>query len=258
MLFSNREVERYARHLMLKEIGGPGQQRLKASRILMVGVGGLGAPAALYLAAAGAGHLVLADPDRVELSNLQRQVIFTEADVGQPKVAAAAAHLAQLNPDIEVTALEAAVTKANAGALVAQADLVLDGSDNFATRFLVNEACVRAGRTLVTGAAARWSGRVGVFSGRPCFRCLVSGDPDDADGCAAVGVIGALDGVIGSMMALEAIKLVTRAGQPMTDRLLVYEGLTATTYQTSVSADPDCPVCSRAAVALAGQAQAPP
>ena len=246
MLFSDAEVERYARHLVLREIGGPGQQRLKAAKVLIVGAGGLGAPASLYLAAAGVGEIVLVDPDAADLSNLQRQVIFRSDDVGVPKVQAAAAHLAALNPHVKVTPLAARLDAANAAELAKGVDLVLDGTDDFATRFCVNAACVAHGKPLVSGAIGRWTGQVGVFSGQPCYQCLVPEIPPDAETCAAVGVIGALAGVIGSMMALEAVKVITGAGEPLAGRLLIYDGLAAETRTVRVGADPGCAVCGGA------------
>lgn len=243
MEFSDAEVERYARHLVLREVGGPGQQRLKAATVMIVGAGGLGAPASLYLAAAGVGRLILVDPDVVDASNLQRQVIYAEADVGRPKVEASADRLRALNPFVEVTGVRTALTATNARELVAEADLVLDGTDDFATRFAVNAACVAEGRTLVSGAIGRWSGQVGVYGGRPCYRCLVPEIPPDAETCVAVGVVGALAGVVGSMMALEAIKVITGAGEPLRGRLLVYDGLAGETRTVRIGADPECEVC---------------
>jgi molybdopterin/thiamine biosynthesis adenylyltransferase len=243
MSFSDEEVERYARHLVLREVGGPGQQALKAARVLVVGAGGLGAPAALYLAAAGVGTLGLVDPDTVDLSNLQRQVIYAMGDIGRPKTEASAAHLAALNPNVAVEAHPVRLDDANARALVARYDLVLDGTDDFATRFAVNAACVAKGRPLVSGAIGRWTGQVGVFAGRPCYRCLVPEIPPDAETCSVVGVIGALAGVIGSMMALEAVKLIAKAGEPLAGRLLVYDALGGDSRTVRVGADPHCPVC---------------
>jgi molybdopterin/thiamine biosynthesis adenylyltransferase len=243
MEFSDDEVERYARHLVLREVGGPGQQKLKAARVLIVGAGGLGAPASLYLAAAGVGTLVLIDPDRVDRSNLQRQVIYAEDDIGRLKVEAAEERLAGLNGAIEVEGLTVALTPDNAHELVTGFDLVLDGTDDFATRFAVNAACVAAGIPLVSGAIGRWTGQVGVFAGKPCYRCLVPEIPPDAETCSAVGVIGALAGVVGSMMALEAVKLLVGAGEPLTGRLLIYDALAAQTRTVKVGADPECPVC---------------
>jgi molybdopterin/thiamine biosynthesis adenylyltransferase len=246
MTFSDEEVERYARHLVLREVGGPGQQRLKAAKVLIVGLGGLGAPAALYLAAAGVGTLILADPDVVDRSNLQRQVIYAEADLGRPKVEAACEHLLALNPHVRIETRQVALAAENAKAFVAGVDLVLDGTDDFGVRFAVNAACVAHGTPFVSGAIGRWTGQVGVFHGQPCYRCLVPEIPPDAETCQAVGVIGALAGVIGSMMALEAIKLIAGAGTPLDGRLMIYDALAAQTRTVRIGADPDCPVCGGA------------
>lgn len=244
--FTDDEIERYARHLVLREVGGPGQQKLKAATVLIVGAGGLGAPAALYLAAAGVGSIRIVDPDVVDLSNLQRQIIYAGADRGRSKVDASAERLLGLNPNVAVVALNQAFEDATADALLGGVDLVLDGTDNFAVRFSVNAACVRHGVPLVSGAIGRWTGQVGVFGRKPCYRCLVPEIPPDAETCAAVGVIGALAGVIGSMMALEAIKLITGAGETLSGRLLIYDALAAETRTVRVAGDPDCPVCGQA------------
>ena len=243
MGFSEAEVERYARHLVLREIGGPGQQKLKAARVLVVGVGGLGAPAALYLAAAGVGTLGLVDADTVSLSNLQRQVLFNEADVGRPKVEAAAEHLTALNPNLTLETHPVWLDEANARAVISRYDLVLDGTDDFATRFAASDACLAEGKVLVSGALGRWTGQIGVFHGRPCYRCLVPETPPDAETCALVGVVRALAGVIGSMMALEAVKLITGAGHTLAGRLLIYDALAAETRTVRIGADPACPSC---------------
>jgi molybdopterin/thiamine biosynthesis adenylyltransferase len=245
MSFTDEEVERYARHLVLREVGGPGQQKLKTASCLIVGAGGLGAPAALYLAAAGVGSIFLADPDVVDLSNLQRQVIYTEGDIGEAKAEAAADRLHALNPHIFVAGYNGAFDDASADELVSGVDLVLDGTDDFATRFCVNGACVRHGKPLVSGAIGRWTGQVGVFGSRPCYRCLVPEIPPEAETCVTVGVVGALAGVIGSMMALEAIKLITGAGQPLAGRLTIYDALAGETRTVKVGADPECPVCGQ-------------
>jgi molybdopterin/thiamine biosynthesis adenylyltransferase len=243
MSFTDEEIERYARHLVLREVGGPGQQKLKAASVLIVGAGGLGAPAALYLAAAGVGTIILADPDEVDRSNLQRQVIYAEDDLHRPKVEAAADRLHALNPHVFVAGFNGAFDDESADELVEDIDLVLDGTDDFATRFCVNAACVKHGKPLVSGAIGRWTGQVGVFGRQPCYRCLVAEIPPDAETCVAVGVVGALAGVIGSMMALEAVKLITSAGEPLTGRLLLYDALAAETRTVRVAGDPECPVC---------------
>ncbi len=254
MAFSDAEVERYARHLVLREVGGGGQQKLKAARVLLVGMGGLGATAAPLLAAAGVGTLGLVDGDTVGLSNLQRQIVYATADVGRAKVQAAAERLRAVNPDVAVTLHPAMVTPQTAEALVSAYDLVLDGTDDFATRFAVNAACFTTGRPLVSGAIERWTGQVGLFAAgltrgrplaerQPCYRCLTPDIPPDAQTCARVGVVGALAGVIGAMMAMEAVKWITGAGAPLAGRLMIYDALAAETRTVSLSADPACPLC---------------
>ena len=252
MSFSDEEIERYARHLVLSDVGGPGQQRLKAGRVAIVGLGGVGAPAALYLAAAGIGGLTLIDDDVVSLSNLQRQVLFSTDDPGRAKVEVGQARLHDLNPHVEVETRPAPLTATNAEALLTDHQVVIDGTDDFGTRFAVNAACVALGVPLVSGALGRWEGQVGVFHGRPCYRCLVPDIPPDAETCARVGVIGALAGVIGAMTALEAIKIVVGAGRPLAGRLLLYDGLAGAARTVSIPADPACPVCSGLARALPG------
>lgn len=243
MSFSPDEVERYARHLVLSDIGGPGQQKLKAATVVVIGAGGVGGPAALYLAAAGVGTIRLVDGDTVALSNLQRQILFDTTDLGRPKVEVAAGRLRALNPHLQIEAVAGALTPTNAAGVIAGADVVLDGTDDFATRHAVNAACFAAGVPLVSGALGRWSGQIGVFTGSPCYRCLVSEIPPEAETCARVGVVGALAGVIGAMAALETIKLITGAGEPLTGRLMLYDGLSATSRTVAVTADPACTVC---------------
>jgi molybdopterin/thiamine biosynthesis adenylyltransferase len=238
------ERERYARHILLKDIGGPGQQRLKAATVAIVGIGGLGAPAALYLAAAGLGALRLIDDDAVALSNLQRQIIFRSDEVGAAKVARAEAALGALNPHVAIETRPVRLTAANAHDLLIGADIVLDGTDDFATRFAVNAACRAMRIPLVSGAVGRWEGQVSVFQrGGPCYRCLVPEIPPDAETCAQVGVVGALTGVIGSLMALEAIKLIAEAGDALTGRLLIFDGLKGEARTVTLGRDPACPVC---------------
>lgn len=248
------DLARYARHLVLLDIGGPGQQRLGAARVLVVGAGGLGSPALLYLAAAGVGTLGIVDDDAVALSNLQRQVIHDTPGLGTPKVASAAAAIARLNPGVAVEPHALRLDADGAAALVPRYHVVLDGSDSFATRAAVNAACVAAGRPLVAGGMSQWEGQVGVFDparGGPCYACLFPEAPDPAlvPACAVAGVVGALPGVIGSMMALEAIKLVARAGTPLVGALLVYDGLHADMRRIAVSRRAGCPVCGGPAVA---------
>lgn len=257
MNFSPEERERYARHILLKEIGGPGQQRLKAAMVVLVGVGGLGAPAALYLAAAGVGRIKLLDHDQVALSNLQRQIVYRGVDVGAAKAERAERVLRELNAHVGVEACAQRLTEANANYLLSGADVVLDGTDDFATRFSVNAACHELGVTLISGAVGRWDGQVATFKSGltkasppeqrlPCYRCLVPEAPPDAETCAQVGVVGALTGVIGAMMALEAIKEIAGAGESLAGRLLVYDGLAATSRTVALPRDPTCPVCGQA------------
>ena len=242
------EVERYARHLVLHEIGGPGQQRLRAASVAVVGAGGLGSPAILYLAAAGVGRIRVIDDDTVSLSNLQRQVLYATGEVGQPKVEAAAGAVARLNPHVTVEARTERLGPANAAALLAGMDIVLDGSDSSATRYAVNAAAVAARLPLVSAAIGRWEGQVGVFdpaSGGPCYACAFpeAPDPDQVPACAEAGVLGAMAGVIGAMQAVEAVKVITGAGEPLAGRLLLYDALSAETRVMRLRRRPDCPVC---------------
>jgi molybdopterin/thiamine biosynthesis adenylyltransferase len=255
--FSDDEVERYARHLVLRELGGPGQQRLKAARVLLVGAGGLGCVAAPLLAAAGVGVVGLVDPDRVSLSNLQRQTLYRTHDIGRLKVDCARERLGEINPHVQVEAHPVMLTPETASGIVSGYDVVLDGTDDFAARFAINAAAYGAGVALVSGAIERWTGQVGVFAAgltrdqppgrrQACYRCLTPESPPDAQTCARVGVVGALAGVIGAMMALETVKLIAGAGEPLVGRLLIYDALSAETRTVRVPADPECPVCGGA------------
>lgn len=244
---SSIDIERFARHIVLREIGGPGQQALGRARVTIIGAGGLGAPAALYLAAAGIGHITLIDPDTVSLDNLQRQILFRTGDVGSSKVETGAATLQALNPGTQVTPIQASVDDENASALLAGADLVLDGCDNFETRFAVNAASRALSLPLISGAVGRWDGQVSLFNANkdaPCYRCWVPEIPPDAETCARVGVVGALTGVIGSIMALEAIKHVCDAGETLDGRILLFDGLTMESRTVRLKRDPDCPGCA--------------
>ena len=243
---SDAELDRYARHIVLRELGGPGQAALRRARVLVVGAGGLGAPACLYLAAAGVGRITIADDDRVSLANLQRQVIYRSSDDGRPKVEAARAAMLALNPHVEVRALARRVTAADV-ALVAGHDLVLDGTDSFAARAGVNAACVAAGVPLVAGAIAQWEGQLTIWDparGAPCMACLFPDPPAPglAPPCAEAGVAGPLPGIIGSMMALEAVKLIARAGAALRGRMLILDGLYGENRVVAIARRPDCPV----------------
>ncbi|OGA70971.1 MAG: molybdopterin biosynthesis protein MoeB [Betaproteobacteria bacterium RIFCSPLOWO2_12_FULL_68_20] len=244
----DEQLLRYSRHILLPEIGIEGQERLRAARALVVGAGGLGCPAALYLAAAGIGRLAIADPDSVDLTNLQRQILYRTDSVGEPKVAAASATLAAFNPEVEVTALPERLEGDALERLVAQSDVVLDCSDNFATRHAVNRACVRHARPLVSGAAIRFDGQVAVFDLRkadsPCYACLFpEGGEMEELRCAVMGVFAPLTGAIGALQAAEAIKLVAAAGESLTGRLLMFDAKRAEWRSVRVPKDPACPVC---------------
>ena len=240
---------RYSRHLALPDFGAAAQERLAAASVLLVGLGGLGSPAALYLAAAGVGALLLSDFDRVDLSNLQRQVLYGETAVGRPKTEAAAAAVKALNPSCRVEALEGRLDAAGLAAALRRCDLVLDGSDNFGTRFAVNRACVEAKKPLVSGAALRYEGQLAVFDAReadsPCYACLYEEGGEGLEDCQRNGVLSPLTGVIGSLMSVEALKLLTRVGAPLTGRLLRYDARSGGMQSSLVRKDPACPVCGK-------------
>jgi molybdopterin/thiamine biosynthesis adenylyltransferase len=245
---SQTEVARYARHIMLREVGGPGQTALREARVLVVGAGGLGSAALQYLAAAGVGTIGVIDDDVVENANLQRQVIHRDADIGLPKVHSAAAAMRAQNPFVTVKPYHRRLDAAVATDLLADYDIVLDGSDNFATRYLVNDVAVAAGKPLIAGALTQWEGQLSVYDpaqAAPCFACVFPRAP--AAGlvptCAEAGVIGPLPGVVGAMMALEAVKLITGAGEPLRGRLMIYDALYAETRIISANPRADCAVC---------------
>ena len=244
--------ERYSRHLLLPEVGVEGQRRLEGSRVLMIGAGGLGSPAAFYLAAAGVGHLRIADDDVVDRSNLQRQILHAEARIGEPKVASAQATLGALNPRTQVEAVQVRVTSDNIERLLDGVDVVLDGADNFQVRYLLNDACVKLGIPLVYGAVQRFEGQVSVFdAGRhrgelPCYRCLFPEPPppEFAPNCAEAGVLGVLPGVIGLLQATEVVKLLLGIGDSLAGRLLQFDALSMRFRETRLRHDPDCAVCA--------------
>jgi molybdopterin/thiamine biosynthesis adenylyltransferase len=241
------------RHIVLREIGGAGQSRLKSARVLVIGAGGLGAPALLYLAAAGVGTIGIIDDDSVEGSNLQRQIIHTDARIGMPKVQSAQMAMQALNPFVTVLPYHRRLDDTTA-ALIAEYDLILDGPDNFDTRYLVNAACVAAGKPLISGAISQWEGQISLYAPNgPCYACVFPNRPAAglAPSCAEAGVMAALPGVIGSMMASEAIKYLTGAGQGLQGRLLIYDALYSETRVINVERDPACPCCHSVAASLA-------
>jgi adenylyltransferase/sulfurtransferase len=243
------QLLRYSRHLLLDELGPDAQARFAAAHVLVVGTGGLGNPAAQFLASAGIGTLTLVDADTVDLTNLQRQILFAMHDVGTPKVEAAARRLASVNPEIRIVPLRQRVSDGELAALVATADVVLDCTDNFATRHAINRACVAARRPLVSGAAIRFDGQVAVFDARdpasPCYHCLF-GEGEDLEEvrCATMGVFAPVVGIVGATQAAEALKLIARVGQSLAGRLLLLDALSMQWREVRVPRDPACAVCS--------------
>jgi len=244
---SKEEIQRYSRHLIMPEVGMEGQLKLKRARVLTIGTGGLGAPLGLYLAAAGVGHLGLVDFDVVDSSNLQRQVTFTTADVGKPKSEAAKARLSALNPMIEIVSYETRLTSDNALELFRDYDIIVDGTDNFPTRFLVNDACILLGKPNVYGSIFRFEGQATVFGypDGPCYRCLYPEPPPPGlvPSCAEGGVLGVLPGIVGSIQAMETIKLILGTGEPLVGRLLLFDALAMRFRELKLRKNPDCPMC---------------
>jgi molybdopterin/thiamine biosynthesis adenylyltransferase len=246
--FNETELNRYARHMVLREIGGPGQKKLKQARVLVIGAGGLGAPVLQYLAGAGVGTIGVIDDDTVENSNLQRQVIHRDASIGMPKVFSAQTEMTAQNPFVTVRPYHRRLTREIADELFADYDLVLDGTDNFDTRYLVNDAAIAAGIPLVSGALSQWEGQLSVFDparGAPCYQCIFDSPPaaELAPSCAEAGVIGPLPGVLGAMMAVEAIKILTGAGQTLRGQMVIYDALYAESRTLAVTRRADCPAC---------------
>jgi molybdopterin/thiamine biosynthesis adenylyltransferase/rhodanese-related sulfurtransferase len=242
------DLSRYSRQLLLPEVSADGQRRIRAARILCIGAGGLGSPAALYLAAAGIGKLGLVDADRVDASNLQRQILYGTGDVGELKVEKAGARLRELNPDVEIVLHEARLTSANAAEIIAAYDVVIDGSDNFPTRYLSNDVCVFARKPNIYGSVFRFEGQASVFAphlGGPCYRCLFPEPPPPgaAPSCAEAGVLGVLPGIIGLIQATEALKLIVGVGETLAGRLLHFDALKMKFREFNLRRDPECPVC---------------
>jgi molybdopterin-synthase adenylyltransferase len=245
---NDQQLLRYSRHIMLDAIGIEGQQKILAAHVLIIGAGGLGSPAALYLASAGVGHISLVDDDAVDLTNLQRQILHTTERIGQPKVFSGQQTLLQLNPEIRITTIAERVADERLQELVAQADVVLDCSDNFATRHAINQACFKFKVPLVSGAAIRFDGQISVFDMRrvdsPCYACLFPPDqPFEETACATMGVFAPLVGIIGSMQAAEALKLISDCGSPLVGRLLLLDGLAMEWNQIQFARNAACPVC---------------
>ena len=241
------EIRRYSRHLIMPEVGVEGQERLKAAKVLLIGAGGLGSPAGLYLAAAGVGTLGVVDFDTVDETNLQRQILYGQSDVGRPKIEAAVERLTGVNPHIRLVPYEERLDSSNALELFAGYDVVVDGSDNFPTRYLVNDACVLAGKPNVYGSIFRFEGQISVFWGAkgPCYRCLFPEPPPPGlvPSCAEGGVLGVLPGIIGSLQANEAIKLVLDAGEALVGRLVLFDALKMSFRELQLAKNPECPLC---------------
>lgn len=243
----DEQLLRYSRQIMLPQLDTEGQQKLLDSHVLIIGAGGLGSPVAMYLASAGVGQITIADNDEVDLSNLQRQILHRNNDIGRPKVDSARDTLADLNPDVQITPLNILIDGTTLASLVAKADLVVDASDNFATRFAINSACVNTGTALVSGAAIRMEGQLSVFlpkqADSPCYRCLYSEGAEPDQTCSENGVLAPVVGVIGSLQALEAIKVLLNIGESLCGRLLVFDGLHLEWRSIKLTRDPHCPVC---------------
>ncbi|MDB5670032.1 MAG: HesA/MoeB/ThiF family protein [Alphaproteobacteria bacterium] len=251
MTLSDDQLERYARHIVLREIGGEGQRKLLAARLTMIGAGGIGSPAIQYLAAAGIGTLRVIDDDQVSLDNLQRQTMFGTPDVGRPKVEAAAEVVARLNPDVRFEGLACRLTADNVADMIGAADVVLDGCDNFATRLAVSDHCTAVHIPLVSAAIGQFQAQIGTFRGwhahSPCYRCFVGDafDAEDCDSCSELGVVGAMAGIAGSWAALEAIRAITGLGDDPAGKLHVFDGLAPGLRTIRIVKDPSCSACGR-------------
>ena len=253
MTLSDHQLDRYARHIVLRDIGGAGQTKLLSSHVLLIGAGGIGCPAIQYLAAAGVGTISVVDDDVVSLSNLQRQILYRESDIGTPKVEAARAAVARLNPDVRFHAIMARVTKATPDDMLTGVDVVIDGSDNFATRLIVNDLCLSAKVPLVSAAIGQFHGQIGTFTGwqadAPCYRCFVGDahDPYDCDDCATQGVLGVMCGLMGSFAAMEGMRALTGFGEAQKGKLHLFDGLTPAMRSIRLPKDPACSSCGKSA-----------
>jgi thiazole biosynthesis adenylyltransferase ThiF len=248
--FTEEQIKRYARHIILPEVGGKGQEKLLNSKVLVIGAGGLGSPAILYLAAAGVGTIGIVDFDVVDLSNLQRQIIHNTERVGTPKVESARRTVEMLNPDVKVITYNTRISKENIMDIIKDYDVVLDGTDNFPTRFLINDACYFAGKPLVSAAMLRFEGQVSVFDFRmkeqsPCYRCLFPEPPPPGlvPSCQEAGILGSIGGIMGCIQATEAIKLILGIGEPLVGKLLIMDALSMDFRKVKLRKDPNCPLC---------------
>lgn len=253
MNLTDQQLDRYARHIVLRDIGGAGQAKLLSSHVLLIGAGGIGCPAIQYLAAAGVGRISAIDNDVVSLSNLQRQVLYGDAQIGDAKVDAAGAAVGRLNPDVKFRAIKQRIDHDSSPEILTGVDVVIDGSDNFATRLIVNDLCLAAKVPLVSAAIGQFHGQIGTFTGwiadAPCYRCFVGDahDPDDCDSCATQGVLGAMCGLMGSFAAMEAIRVLTGFGEVQTGKLNIFDGMTPSMRSIKLPKDPACGSCGSAA-----------
>lgn len=254
-ILTDQQLDRYARHIVLRDIGGSGQTKLLDSHVLLIGAGGIGCPAIQYLAAAGVGTISVVDDDEVSLSNLQRQVLYSEAQIGVAKVEAAAEVVAKLNPDVQFRALKQRIAADTSSDILDGVDVVIDGSDNFHTRLIVNDLCLTARVPLVSSAIGQFHGQIGTFTGwlpdAPCYRCFVGDahDPDDCDDCATQGVLGAMCGIMGSFAAMEAIRFLTGFGDPAVGKLHLFDGLKPAMRTITLPKDAECSSCGGARAA---------
>lgn len=250
MALSDNQLDRYARHIILKQVGGAGQQKLLSARVLVIGAGGLGSPLILYLAAAGVGTIGVMDDDVVDLSNLQRQIIHTTDQIGNLKTSSAQDMIGRINPDVNIIAIPKRLSPENAKEIIADYDIVADGCDNFATRFVVNDACLDLKKPFVSAALSQFDGQISTFKGyqsdKPCYRCFIPDDPGDVGNCAEAGILGAVAGILGTMQAVEILKELLELGESLAGKLVLYDALSATSRTIKLPKDPGCPACNSA------------
>lgn len=248
MALTDDQLERYARHIILKEVGGPGQQKLMRSKVLVIGAGGLGSPLLMYLAAAGVGTIGIIDDDQVDLSNLQRQTIHKTTAVGTEKTESAQQTVAEINPEIKIITYQERLGESNAEGIIKLYDIIADGCDNFTTRFLVNDICLKYKKTLISGALSQFDGQLATFKGyetdKPCYRCLVPDHPSGVLSCAEAGILGAVAGVVGTMQAVEVLKELLDLGDSLAGKLLIYDALSARSRLIKLPKDPGCKFCN--------------
>ncbi len=247
MTLNDDQLDRYARHIILKQVGGAGQQKLLASRVLVIGAGGLGSPLILYLAAAGVGTIGVIDDDVVSLSNLQRQILHTTGQIGKMKTDSAGDMVRQINPDVNIIDIPERLSGINAEKIISEYDIIADGCDNFDTRFIVNDVCLKLKKPFISAALSQFDGQISTFKGflsdKPCYRCFIPDHPGDVGNCAEAGILGAVAGVLGTMQAVEVLKELLGLGDSLAGKLVIYDALSATSRTIILPKDPGCPVC---------------